>query len=151
MKDLIRNSLSILLQSKTYNTLKKYLSILIIVLYCACSINGNHDNTTISFNKEKHDFGKIPYEKEVVCAFDFYNTGKSLLIVYDAKPSCGCTVPEWTTEPILPGEKGQLKIKYDAAFSGAFHKTVDFYYNGPNSPIKLEIQGEVESPKGGDL
>ena len=131
--------------------MKRGFLILIIVAIYGCSFKANHNDATIRFDKEKHDFGIIPYEKEVVCTFDFYNTGKSLLIVYDVKPSCGCTVPEWTTEPIRPGEKGELKIKYDAAFSGVFHKTVEFFYNGPQSPVKLEIQGEVESQGKKDL
>jgi hypothetical protein len=125
--------------------------ILIIAAFHACSLKSNNNDAAIRFSKEKHDFGIIPYEKEVVCTFDFYNTGKSLLVVYDVKPSCGCTVAEWTSDPIRPGGKGELKLKYDAAFTGVFHKTVEFYYNGPNSPIKLEIQGEVESPKGRDF
>jgi len=125
--------------------MKKNFLILIIIACCSCSFNGNRNDATVRFDKKKHDFGKIPYEKEAICTFDFHNTGKSLLVVYDVKPSCGCTVPEWTNEPIRPGEKGELKIKYDADFSGVFHKTVEFFYNGPQSPAKLEIQGEVET------
>ena len=126
--------------------MKPSCQLILLFLFSYCSFNANRNDAIVLFDKQKHDFGKIPYEKEAVCTFDFYNTGKSLLTIYDVKPSCGCTVPEWTTEPILPRGKGQLKIKYDAAFSGVFHKTVDFIYNGKESPVKLEIQGEVESP-----
>ena len=127
--------------------LKKYSFILIAVLYCSCSFNINNNKALINFNKVKHDFGVIPCEKEAVCSFEFTNPGKTMLIINDVKPSCGCTVPEWSKEPIRPGGKGQIKIKYDAAFPGVFHKSIAVFYNGGGSPDSLEIKGEVESPK----
>jgi hypothetical protein len=86
----------------------------------------------------------VPFKKEAACTFEFSNTGKSALVISDVKTSCGCTVPEWPQKPILPGEKGLLKIRYDAAFPGVFHKTVEVIYNGTGSPVTLEIYGEVE-------
>jgi len=73
------------------------------------------------------------------------------LIISDVQTSCGCTVPEWTKEPLRSGKKGMLTIKYDAAFPGVFHKTVEVTYNGPDSPVSLEISGEVEYPENGEL
>jgi hypothetical protein len=127
--------------------MRKYFSSLVIVLLCACSASVTKNDASIKFDKEKYDFGKISYKKEATCTFEFSNPGKTILIINDVKTSCGCTVPEWSKEPIRPGGKGQIKIKYDAAFPGLFHKTVEVFYNGPDSPIILEIKGEVDYPE----
>lgn len=117
----------------------------------ACSTTVPRNDASICFNQEKHDFGTIALKKEATCTFEFLSTGKSALVIYDVKTSCGCTVPEWTKEPIRPGKKGLLKIKYDTAFPGVFHKTVEVTYNGTGSPVSLEINGEVEYPENSKL
>lgn len=68
----------------------------------------------ISFDKTEHDFGTIKEGDIVETVFLFTNTGKSELIISSAKGSCGCTVPEWPKEPILPGEKGEIKVKFNS-------------------------------------
>lgn len=125
----------------------KSFSILIFVLLCACSATVNSNDASINFGEVKHDFATVSYKKEATCAFEFSNSGKTMLIINEVKTSCGCTVPEWPKEPVRPGEKGIIKIKYDAAFPGVFHKTVEVFYNGAGSPAKLEIKGEVEYPE----
>ena len=124
--------------------MNKYCSILFFILLCGCSANVIRNDAFISFSKDKHDFGKIPYKKEATFSFSFSNSGKTMLIINNVKTSCGCTIPEWSKEPIRPGKKGQITIKYDAAFPGVFHKTVEVYYNGSDSPSILMIKGEVE-------
>lgn len=124
--------------------MNKLLTALILVLLSACTASVSHKDASINFNKEKHDFGTIPYKKEATYSFEFTNPGKTMLMIYDVKTSCGCTVPEWPKEPIRPGRKGKITIKYDAAFPGVFHKTVEVYYNGSDSPTILMIKGEVE-------
>lgn len=124
--------------------MSKYSTILLFILLCACSTSVTRNDASIKFNKEKYDFGKISYKKEATCIFEFSNSNNSALIIYDVKTSCGCTVPEWTKDPIRNGKKGELKIKYDAAYPGLFHKTIEVFYNGTNSPVILEIKGEVE-------
>lgn len=68
----------------------------------------------ISFDKTEHDFGTINEGDIVETVFSFTNTGKSELIISSAKGSCGCTVPEWPKEPILPGQKGEIKVKFNS-------------------------------------
>lgn len=66
------------------------------------------------FNKTEHDFGVIQEGDIVETVFEFTNSGKSELIITSAKATCGCTVPEWPKEPIMPGEKGQIKVKFNS-------------------------------------
>lgn len=113
----------------------------------ACSANGTRNDASIKFSNEKHDFGKIAYKKEVAFSYEFSNPGETMLIINEVKTSCGCTVPEWSKSPIRPGEKGLIKIKYDASYPGVFHKSIEVFYNGTGSPDSLEIKGEVEYPE----
>jgi hypothetical protein len=68
----------------------------------------------IKFDKTEHDFGVINEGDVVETVFTFTNSGKSELIITSAKGSCGCTVPEWPKEPIMPGEDGQIKVKFNS-------------------------------------
>jgi hypothetical protein len=118
--------------------------LLIVTLACfSCTGKVIRNDASIRFMEQKHDFGKISLKKGAVYSFEFSNSGKSFLVIYDVKTSCGCTVPEWVKEPLRPGGKRELKIKYDASYPGVFHKTIEVYYNGTDSPAKLEIEGEV--------
>lgn len=68
----------------------------------------------IKFDKTEHDFGIITEGDIVETVFSFTNSGKSELIITSAKGSCGCTVPEYPKEPIMPGESGQIKVKFNS-------------------------------------
>jgi hypothetical protein len=75
-------------------------------------------------DKMELDFGEIPYKGEGTREFKFRNTGNSMLLVTNARGSCGCTVPEWPKEPIRPNETASIRIKYDTSRSGPILKTV---------------------------
>ena len=66
------------------------------------------------FDKTEHDFGTINEGDVVETVFAFTNVGKSELIITSAKGSCGCTVPEWPKEPIMPDEAGEIKVKFNS-------------------------------------
>jgi hypothetical protein len=98
----------------------------------------------ITFSKEVHDYGNIKYDGDPNCSFEFTNTGNEPLIISNAKGSCGCTVPEWPKEPIAPGAKGTIKVKYDTKRSGPINKSVTISSNAVNEPEKVvRIKGEV--------
>jgi hypothetical protein len=98
----------------------------------------------IEFAKETHDYGNVKYGGNGTCTFDFKNTGNAPLIISSAKGSCGCTVPEWPKEPIAPGAKGVITVKYDTKRSGIINKSVTITSNATNEPTKvLRIKGTV--------
>ena len=68
--------------------------------------------TFVVFDSYDHDFGDIKQDSKHEKLFSFTNTGKEPLIITNAKGSCGCTVPEYPKEPILPGETGEIKVVY---------------------------------------
>jgi hypothetical protein len=105
----------------------------------------------IEFSKEVHDYGNIKYDGDPYCSFEFKNTGNEPLIISNAKGSCGCTVPEWPKEPIAPGAKGAIRVKYDTKRPGPINKSVTITSNAINSPdMIIRIKGEVgPAPEGG--
>lgn len=98
----------------------------------------------IEFVKETHDYGNVKYGGNGTCTFNFTNTGNAPLIISNAKGSCGCTVPEWPKEPIAPGAKGTITVKYDTKRSGLINKSITITSNAVNEPTKiLRIKGNV--------
>ncbi len=98
----------------------------------------------IEFTKETHDYGTIKNGADGTCSFEFKNTGTEPLIISMAKGSCGCTVPEWPKEPIAPGAKASIKVKYDTSRAGAINKNVTITSNAVNEPTKIiYIKGTV--------
>ncbi len=103
----------------------------------------NEAQAEMMFKDTLHIFGKIWYQANAEYEFVFKNTGKTPLIIRDVKSSCGCTVPKWSKEPVLPKGKGIIKVKYDTKRIGEFYKIITVYSNAKNSPVKLYVQGNV--------
>ncbi len=104
--------------------------------------------TQISFAENSHNFGKINEGEIVEHTFVFKNTGTAPLIIRDAKASCGCTIPEWTKEPVQPGQEGKLEVKYNSSGKeGKINKTVTVFANTEPAETKLEIEAEVLTKK----
>jgi hypothetical protein len=68
----------------------------------------------MQFQTVDHDFGTIKEGQVVEHTFSFKNTGEAPLIIQNAQPSCGCTVPEWSKDPIPAGGTGYIKAKFDS-------------------------------------
>lgn len=102
-------------------------------------------NARITFNEEVHNFGKIAEEKgPVTTEFTFTNTGAQPLIIQNVRASCGCTSPDWTKDPVLPGKKGFVKATFNPkGRPGPFNKSITVTSNAENSKVVLIIKGEV--------
>jgi hypothetical protein len=101
----------------------------------------------ITFDKEVHDYGNVKNGGDGSCVFTFTNTGTEPLMITSAKGSCGCTVPQWPTEPIAPGATGTINVRYDTMRTGPFEKMVTVMSNASNEPTKvLKIKGVVAAP-----
>lgn len=92
------------------------------------------------------DYGTIEKSSTGVRFFKFTNTGKAALVISNAKGSCGCTVPSYPREPIMPGETGYIKVKYDTKRVGPFTKYVTLTTNATaGTSTRLKITGKVEA------
>ncbi|AOZ99579.1 DUF1573 domain-containing protein [Flavobacterium commune] len=96
------------------------------------------------FEKETIDYGTIPHNADGKREFVFTNNGNKPLIITNAVGSCGCTVPTYPKEPIAPGAKAVINVKYATDRVGAFTKTVTITSNAEGQPSKtLTIKGTV--------
>jgi hypothetical protein len=130
----------------------------ICLLIAATAITNAQETTTpaptppnpnapeISFETETHDFGKLAKGAPCEFEFKFTNTGKEPLIITNCSATCGCTVPNWPKEPIMPGKTGVIKVKYDSNRVGAFQKDVTVTSNGKTSSKKVTIKGTIDAP-----
>ncbi|HEX8268739.1 MAG TPA: DUF1573 domain-containing protein [Flavobacterium sp.] len=104
------------------------------------------------FQNETIDYGTIAQHSDGKREFIFTNNGTKPLIISNAQGSCGCTVPTWPKEPIAPGGKGVIGVKYATDRIGTFSKTITLTTNAEGQPTKtLTIKGNVlaaEAPKG---
>ena len=98
----------------------------------------------IEFEEIVHDYGDVPFNGNGACEFRFTNTGDEPLLIQKPKSSCGCTIPSWPQEPILPGESDVIKVTYRTNRAGNFNKTVTVTSNAiKNSTVVLRIKGRV--------
>jgi len=108
------------------------------------------DKAYINFDFKKYDFGKIYQNKDSVVYIKFYfeNTGNSSLIIFDVNTTCGCTVSEWTKEPVEKNKKGFVNISFNSSgISGSFSKSIYVKSNADNDIVILKIIGEVLNKK----
>jgi hypothetical protein len=98
----------------------------------------------ITFVNVEHNYGTIEFDANGTCEFEFTNTGKGVVTLINVQASCGCTIPEWSKEPIKPGEKGKITVKYNTKNPGTFQKNISVFSNATVSPILLTIKGEVK-------
>jgi hypothetical protein len=101
----------------------------------------------LSFVKESISLGKIKQGIPANTQFTFKNTGSIPLILNEVQPTCGCTAADYSKTPILPGKTGFIKITYNAATTGPFHKTITVLSNSKELSKVITITGEVMSEK----
>lgn len=100
----------------------------------------------MTFEVTTIDYGTIEKGADPVRHFKFTNTGNEPLIIKSAKGSCGCTVPTYPQEPIMPGESANIDVRYDTQRVGNFNKQVTLTTNETDSTHTLTIKGEVKAP-----
>lgn len=103
----------------------------------------------IKFDKTTYDFGKFSENSPTVTAtFKFTNIGNAPLVIHQAVASCGCAVPDYTKEPIMPGKTGQLTVVYngEGKLPGTFKKSITVRTNAKTEMVRLHIQGDM-TPK----
>jgi hypothetical protein len=117
----------------------------IIVCSIANVIYAQQTDTTIVFNKVMHDFGTFVKSDGVQThTFEFTNTGDQPVTIQNVTSSCGCTTPDWTKEPVVPGKKGSVTVSYHPSGVTTFRKAVTVYIAGGNpKTVTLHISGNV--------
>lgn len=131
--------------SKTVFPMKQVFSILAFVLVGAFAATAQSSSGAVmTFEVTTIDYGTIDKGGDPIRKFKFTNTGNEPLIIKTAKGSCGCTVPTYPKEPIMPGESNYIDVRYDTQRVGPFTKTVTLTTNEEKDTHTLTIKGEVK-------
>ena len=142
---------------------------IIAVITLSCNNNNDHDGSlpsdivnnpksageedrkgvpSISFENNVHDFGRVIEGEKITYAFKFTNPGDGNLVITNVSSSCGCTVPEFTKDPVKPGEKGNIKVTFDSKNRRGFqNKTVTVVSNTQPNTTVLRIKAQVIEPE----
>ena len=98
--------------------------------------------TSLKFEQTTVDYGTIEQGSDPYRSFVFENISDAPVAIKSAKGSCGCTVPDYPKEPIMPGQKSEVKVRYDTQRIGSFGKTVTLMTTN-DEKIVLNIKGKV--------
>ena len=122
---------------------------LIAVLFISVVSFGSFDQdklAKIEFKETTIDYGTIEKGADGVRTFEFTNTGDAPLIISKVNSSCGCTVPKKQDGPVMPGEKGEIQVKYDTKRVMPIRKTITVLSNAETPTVALKIKGNVINP-----
>lgn len=117
----------------------KTITLFFAILFISISFNAQE----FKFEDETIDYGKIEKASNGERTFVFTNTGDQPLIIQKIKSSCGCTVPKKPSGPVMPGEKGEIKVSYDTKRVGGFSKSITITSNAKNVVKVIKIKGFV--------
>ncbi|MBW8361976.1 MAG: DUF1573 domain-containing protein [Kaistella sp.] len=101
--------------------------------------------TSLALSENQFDFGNIKKGETVEHVYEVTNTGTNPLIISQVKPGCGCTAPNYTKDPILPGQKGNITLKFDSSsFDGMVSKQAEVYANVEKTPIVITFSANIQ-------
>lgn len=124
----------------------KQLFLSLIALFSAFTMFAQQNSTYVAvFKSDVIDMGKIPMGVPATATFTVNNVGKTPLIIERADPTCGCTIGNYTKEPIAPGATGTISATYNAANPGTFTKTLKVKLAGFDDLRDITIKGDVVS------
>lgn len=120
------------------------------VLTTSCKKEKTDSSAEITFDEKEYNFGEIAPNSISVHEFTFTNTGKSDLVIREAKGSCGCTVPEYPKgEKIAPGAKGKIKVSFNSKGKrGDIRKSVTMLANIDKGHETIYITGHIADMNG---
>ncbi|MEN7549613.1 DUF1573 domain-containing protein [Rapidithrix thailandica] len=124
--------------------MRKVIVCILLLMGSLVAVAQAQSNAKIKFNEREFDFGDI-YQGDVVThVFKFENNGDAPLLLTNISTTCGCTAPEWPREPVLPGETGEITVKFNSAHkSGIQNKIITVYSNANTPQEKLKIRTNV--------
>lgn len=138
MKNLIKNILK-------HSVLTYFLCCMFVFTHDANSQTNNvNGKPKIVFENTSHDYGVIFAGDNGDVIFNFKNEGKSPLIINNVVSSCGCTVPKWSKDPIMPQQNGNIKVSYNTNIIGDIKRSITVTTNDPEKPrIVLILTGKI--------
>ena len=141
--------------------MKKLMTLIVVLTLGSLSLHAQQNGQQqqpktggpqITFKEDLHDFGKIQEGVVAEYEFSFTNTGNQPLVLSDVHPSCGCTTPFFSKDPIAPGKSGVIKVAYNSQNRpGPFTKSITVTSNVDGQAKVLFIKGEVTPAPNGNM
>ena len=103
----------------------------------------NENGPVMELESTVVDYGTIAQNSEPLRKVSFTNTGREPLVISNARGSCGCTVPTWPKEPIMPGESADIEVRYATNRVGPFNKKITLTTNEGGEPKVIKVTGTV--------
>ena len=131
----------------------KKLAVLLFIGCMSLSLNAQEtasvkksdpNSPKFKFETKDVDYGTIEQHADGIRLLKFTNVGKSPLIIANATSTCGCTVPSIPKEPIMPGESGEIAVKYDTNRIGKIAKSITITSNADRPKIVIPVRGTVK-------
>ena len=126
----------------------KNVVLLLFVGLLSLGVYAQDKTAKIEFKTETVDYGVIEKGSDGVRVFEFTNTGDMPLKIAKVSSSCGCTIPKKPEEPIMPGESGEIQVKYDTNRVGPIRKAITVISNADTPTKILKIKGTVKAVSG---
>ncbi len=124
-----------------------YFKLFLLVFFCAASLM-SLSQAKMEFTETKKSFGTVKQGEIVVLDYEFTNTGNEPLIINEFKVECSCTSVEFPKQPIAPGQKNKVTVKFNTTTVWDLQdRVVKLYSNAKNSPSKIRFKGDVKMPK----
>ncbi len=123
----------------------KRVILLLFVGLVTLSVSAQEKTAKIEFKSETIDYGEIAKGSDGVRVFEFTNNGEAPLVISNVKSSCGCTIPKKPDAPIMPGETGEIQVKYDTNRVGPIRKAITVTSNADTPTKVLKIKGNVKA------
>ncbi|MTI22046.1 DUF1573 domain-containing protein [Fulvivirga sp. RKSG066] len=123
-------------------------AIVVFLILCLSSSVYGQLAEEITFSEKQFDFGTVKEEDgPIIHEFKFINNSEKPISILNVKASCGCTTPDWSKEPVAPGESGFVQAQYNPRNRpGQFNKSLTITTDYNDQPIRLYIKGNV-TPK----
>lgn len=125
--------------------MKKILLFSALSVFCFAGFAQKKIADVAKFDSETIDFGKIKQSVPQKGTFKVTNIGTEPLIIEQANPTCGCTISDYTKEPIAPGKTGYINATYNAAAMGHFDKHLTVKFAGVDEMKSISFTGDVLS------
>lgn len=123
-------------------TMKNVVLLLFVGMF-SLAVSAQEKTAKIEFKSETMDYGDVAKGSDGVRVFEFTNTGDAPLVISKVSSSCGCTIPKKPEAPIMPGETGEIQVKYDTKRVGPIRKAITVISNADTPTKILKIKGTV--------
>ncbi|MDD3878181.1 MAG: DUF1573 domain-containing protein [Bacteroidales bacterium] len=125
--------------------MKKIITVLLIIFFSSLTVakSQSSEGAVIYVRSVVYDYGTIMKNDDGTGKIVFSNTGNAPLIISNVRTSCGCTVPTWPREPILPGDSSYIEVKYDTRRIGQINRQITINSNASQPNLNIRLRGNV--------